>query len=132
MKKFWDLKKGFSNLELEEQGWGIIMGVTRLLLLGPFYTIQTKRDQTFWRGVYVLQGNCCVFKGQVISKCLLCVFNFFQKTNENKLTWGLIVVKSNSFIHFLEETLAWKNLFDFVWPLAWGLQKLDIVLESMY
>ena len=46
-------KKGFSNLKLEGQGWGIIMGVTRLLLLGQFYTIQTKRDQTFWRGVYL-------------------------------------------------------------------------------
>ena len=33
MKKLWDLKKGFSNLELEEQGRGIIIGVTRLLLL---------------------------------------------------------------------------------------------------
>ena len=29
------------NLELEGQGRGIIMGVTRLLLLGQFYTIQT-------------------------------------------------------------------------------------------
>ena len=27
------------------------MGVTRLLLLGPFYTIQTKRDQTFYPSV---------------------------------------------------------------------------------
>ena len=34
-------KKVFSNLELEGQGHGIIMEVTRLLLLGPFYTIQT-------------------------------------------------------------------------------------------
>ena len=41
------LKKGFSNLKLEGQGWGIMMGVTRLLLLEPFYTIQTKKDQTF-------------------------------------------------------------------------------------
>ena len=47
MKKLWDLKKGFSNLELEGHGWGIIMGVTRLLLLGTFYNIQTKRDQHF-------------------------------------------------------------------------------------
>ena len=52
MKKLWDLKKGFSNLELEGQRHGIIMGVTRLLLLGQFYTIQTQTDQTFWRGVY--------------------------------------------------------------------------------
>ena len=28
-----------SNLELAGQGHGIIMGVTRLLLLGPFYYI---------------------------------------------------------------------------------------------
>ena len=38
MKKLWDLKKGSSNLELEGQGGGIIMGVTRLLLQGLFYT----------------------------------------------------------------------------------------------
>ena len=31
----------FSNLELKRQGHGIIMAVTRLLLLGPFYSIQT-------------------------------------------------------------------------------------------
>ena len=53
MKKIWDLKKVFSNLELEGQGRGIIIEVTHLLLIGPFYTIQTKKDQTFWRGVYV-------------------------------------------------------------------------------
>ena len=60
-------------------------------------------------------------KGQLISKCLFGVFNFFnffQKTNENKSTWGIIVVKLNSFVRFLEETSAWKNHFDFVWPLA--------------
>ena len=50
--KVLDLKKVSSNLEPEGQGRGIIMGVTCLLLLGPFYTIQTKTDQTFWRGVY--------------------------------------------------------------------------------
>ena len=42
MKKLWDLKKAFGNLELEGQGRGIIMGVTCLLLLGQFYTIQSK------------------------------------------------------------------------------------------
>ena len=35
-------------------------------------------------------------KRQLISKCLIGVFNFFQKTNKNKSTWGFIVVKSNS------------------------------------
>ena len=32
-------------------------------------------------------------KGQLISKCLFGVFNFLQKMNENKSTWGFIVVK---------------------------------------
>ena len=44
-----------------------------------------------------------ITKGQLISKCLFGVFTFFQKTNENKSTWGSILVKSNSFLHFLEE-----------------------------
>ena len=38
--------------------------------------------------------------------------------NENKSTWGIIVLKLNSFVHFLEETSAWKNQFEFVWPLV--------------
>ena len=41
MKKLWDLRNVFGYLELEGQGHGIIMGVTRLLLLGQFYSIQT-------------------------------------------------------------------------------------------
>ena len=57
-------------------------------------------------------------KGQLISKCLFGVFSLFQNTNENKSTWGIIVVKSNSFIHILEEMSAWKNHFNFVWPLV--------------
>ena len=40
-EKIMRFKKVFSSLELEEEGRGIIMGVSRLLLLGPFYTIQT-------------------------------------------------------------------------------------------
>ena len=53
------------------------------------------------------------FKGQLISKCYFGIFNFFQKTNKNKSTWGFIVVKLNSFVHFLEETLNLKKLFQF-------------------
>ena len=38
-------------------------------------------------------------KGQLILKCLFGVFNFSQKTNKNKSTWGIIlVVKSNLFV----------------------------------
>ena len=36
-KKLLDLEKVLSYLELEGQGRGIIMEVTRSLLLGPFY-----------------------------------------------------------------------------------------------
>ena len=34
-----DFKKDLSNLEVKGQGGGVIMGVTRPLLLGPFYYI---------------------------------------------------------------------------------------------
>ena len=57
-------------------------------------------------------------KGQLIWKLFFGAFEFFQTTNENKSTWGIIVVKSNSFVRFLEETSAWKNYFDFVWRTA--------------
>ena len=49
MKKVWDLKKVLSYPELEGQGRGIIIKVTRPLLLGPFYL----STQTFWPPVYV-------------------------------------------------------------------------------
>ena len=39
-------------------------------------------------------------KGQMILKCLFGVFNFLQKGNKNKLTWGIIVLKSNFFVCF--------------------------------
>ena len=34
-----------------------------------------------------------LIKGQLISKRFFGVFHFFQKMNENKSTWGIIVVK---------------------------------------
>ena len=43
---------------------------------------------------------------------------FLPKTNKNKLTWGIIVVKSNSLVRFLKESSAWKNHYDFAWPLV--------------
>ena len=51
--KFKVSKKGFSNLEPEGQGRGIIMGVTRLLLLGPFYTIQMQFYILFCTRLYI-------------------------------------------------------------------------------
>ena len=46
------LKKVFINLELDGTECGIIMRVTGLLLLEPFYTIQTQTHQSFLGGVY--------------------------------------------------------------------------------
>ena len=37
--------------------------------------------------------------------------------NENKSIWGIIVVKSNSFVRFLEEIEIIKNPFEINWPL---------------
>ena len=57
-------------------------------------------------------------KGQLISKCLFGVIKFFQTMNENKWTWGVIVVKLNFFIHFLEELRIAKSPFEINWPLV--------------
>ena len=59
-------------------------------------------------------------KGQIISKCFFVVFDFLQKTNENKSTWGIILVKSNSFVRFLEEIEDIKNPFEIIWPLIYS------------
>ena len=70
MKKLWDLKKVFSNLEPEGQGRGIIMEVTRLLPLEPFYTIQTNFMYFFAHDCMIIrpagtfqlgQANVCSF-----------------------------------------------------------------------
>ena len=52
-------------------------------------------------------------KGQLILKCLFGVFNFSQKNEQNKLSSGIIVVKSNSFSHILEEFTARQFAFEF-------------------
>ena len=76
-------KKVFSNLELEGQEYGIIMGVTRLLLLGPFYTIQTNF-------MYFFAHDCSIFEvnssqlSKWVGKCSLDLFN--NRTIWNKRT----------------------------------------------
>ena len=51
-------------------------------------------------------------KGQLISKWFFGVVDFLQKMNKNKSTRGIIVVESNSFVHFLEEIDDPKNHFE--------------------
>ena len=52
-----------------------------------------------WFKLWLFSIVCCLFylqaltvraKGQLFSKCLFDVFNFSQKTNENKSNWGII------------------------------------------
>ena len=62
-------------------------------------------------------GFCNIAKGQIISKQFFGVFDFLQKTDKNMSTWGIIVVKSNSFVHFFEEIEDIKNPFEITWPL---------------
>ena len=57
MKKLWDFKKGFSKLELEGQGRGIIMGVTCLPWEGHFTPCRPKRTKHF-DGECIL--ICCI------------------------------------------------------------------------
>ena len=69
-----------------------------------------------------------ISKGQLILKWFFGVVDFLQKTNENKSTWGIIEVKSNSFIHFLEEIndpkKPFRNYLNFV-NMYWGSRKLN-------
>ena len=57
-------------------------------------------------------------KGQLISKCLFGVFKFLQKMNENKPTWGIIVVKLIFFVRFFGRIEDTKNPFEINWQLV--------------
>ena len=55
-------------------------------------------------------------KGQLISKGLFTLLEFFQKNERNNSIIVLLLgKKTNSFVHFLEESSAWKKHYD--WPL---------------
>ena len=68
--------------------------------------------------------RCCsifltIFKGQLISKCFLCVFNLSQKMNKNKSTWGIIFSsKVEFFVWYLGELRITKSIFEVNWPLV--------------
>ena len=66
---------------------------------------------------FMLHRSVGMFTGELITKCLFDVFKFFQKTNENKSTWGILVVKLNFFVPFLEELRIPKSPFEINWPL---------------
>ena len=71
-----------------------------------------------------------MIKGQIISKWFFGVFDFLPKTNENKSTWGIIVVKLNYHVRFLEEIEDTKNPFEIIWPLIKVLFCLPIWVSN--
>ena len=77
----------------------------------------------FWPWSYTTK----LFKGQLISKWFFGVVDFLQKMNGNKSTWGIIVVKSNSFVRFLEEIDDPKNHFEIIWPLVFSVKKSNLL-----
>ena len=54
-------------------------------------------------------------KGQLISKRLFAILEFFQKTQFNHST---VRQKTNLSVRLLEKLSAWKKLYNFVWSLA--------------
>ena len=93
MKKLWDLKKLFSNLEPEGQGRGIIMGMTCLILLGLFYTIQTKHfdRECSWYVVPKWPLGCfsILFLFLIWNHCLPPLPPFFMY---NKLSAAVVII----------------------------------------
>ena len=51
--------------------------------------------------------------------------------NENKSTWGIIVVKSNSFVLFLEEIEDIKNPLEIIRPLGCSKIEIQISLDQI-
>ena len=83
------LKKVFSNLEPEGQRRRIIMGVTLLLLLGPFYSIQTNflyffaQDCSlfsFTLDPHELDNQKKVFQGRSTGLCQILLYIFQKNT----------------------------------------------------
>ena len=65
-------------------GW-VFMKMLGYLILFWKFLIQCKIDLIFSHNFQFKSKNFAQVKGQIISKCLLGVFNFFQKTNKNTL-----------------------------------------------
>jgi hypothetical protein len=57
-------------------------------------------------------------KGQIISKGLFGILEFFQKTNERILFYYCWAKNPNLFVCFLEESSACKKHYDSVWTLS--------------
>ena len=76
---------------------------------------------------FKIARNSTQVKGQLISNFFFGVVYFLQKKNENKSICGIIVVKSNLFVRFLEEIDDPKKLFEINWPLVETQNQLIVV-----
>ena len=110
------LKLGVRNSGYSDNTWIILKRGNRIKVHSVFPNLFIHFCLT--EVIYSLVHNFCLFKGHLISKCLYGVFKFFKKTNKNKSTWGVIVVKLKNFIRFLEELRTPKSPFEINWPLA--------------
>ena len=75
------------------------------------------------------------FKGQLLSKWFFGVVDFLQKTNKNKSSRGIIVVKSNLFgFFFWRKLMTPKNHFEINWPLVqeFFFEKQIMHLKTMF
>ena len=83
----------------------------RGLNASPSPQIFTKTDSRWWvKIIYSKEIIKFDTKGQLISKWFYGVDDFLQKTNENKSTWGIIVLKVEFVRSFFRENIH----FDFV------------------
>ena len=94
----------------------------------------SEKSQSFfgksWTYMRPISDKITQPKGQIISKWFFGVFDFLPKTNENKSTWGTIVVKLNYHVRFLEEIEDTKNPIEIIWPLIKVLFCLPIWVSN--
>ena len=126
MKKLWYLKNGLSYLELEGQGRGIIMEVTRSLLLGGLKHFGRQctsytDDQNIWMYMTILAGlslklspfkhlNHCRKLHMTLLKCFVC-YILCSKTKYLSILKGRFIYtldsSNSSSFTFLSSKLAY-------------------------
>ena len=92
-QKFWDIYQGYL-LTFEQGDLAFVAWIQQQSLKLGIHgkSIKFSLSLLRWRYCQATQ-EIIMIKGHLISKCLFGVFNFLQKTNENKSIWGFIVVK---------------------------------------
>ena len=106
-----------------DNGNGMVGWVEQFIWIYSFFFLWMFLSILICKAIFFCESNLlgiilnylCT-KGQIISKWFFGVFYLLPKTNENKSIWGIIVVKSNSFVHFLEEIEDIKTPFEINWP----------------